>query len=179
MNSQSQCQSPESQCPKRQSPQSPVKAIRRAQPKDLAMVKHLLDQVDLVHHNGRPDIFNIGRKYNDEQILEIFGDDRRPVFVAVDEADEVLGYCFGIVQESIGDNVVVDHKTFYIDDLCVDEQCRGGGVGRELYRFAVDYARKIDCYNVTLNVWECNPSARAFYDSLGMKPMKTYMEEIL
>ena len=131
------------------------------------MVKHLLDQVDLVHHNGRPDIFNIGRKYTDPQILAIFEDDNRPVFVLEDDD--------GIV----GDNVVVDHKTFYIDDLCVDEQCRGGGVGRELYRFAVDYARSIGCYNVTLNVWECNPSARAFYDSLGMKPMKTYMEEIL
>ena len=142
-------------------------------------MKHLLDQVDMVHHNGRPDLFNIGRKYRDEQILEIFKDDLRPVFVYESDEGEVLGYCFCMVQESIGDNVIVDHKTLYIDDLCVDETSRGLGVGKALYHYAVEYAKSIGCYNVTLNVWECNSGARAFYDSLGMKPMKTYMEEIL
>ena len=153
--------------------------IRRAQPQDLERVKHLLDQVDLVHHNGRPDIFKIGRKYTDPQILAIFEDDNRPVFVLEDDDGIVQGYCFCIIEESAGDNVVVDHKTLYIDDLCVDELCRGKGVGRQLYHHAVDFARNIGCHNVTLNVWDCNPGARAFYDSLGMKPMKTYMEEIL
>ena len=142
-------------------------------------MKKLLDQVDLVHHNGRPDIFKIGRKYNDTQILEIFGDDTRPVFVAEDDEGIVQGYCFCIIEESVGDNVIVDHKTLYIDDLCVDETCRGKGVGKLLYQHAVGFARSIGCHNITLNVWDCNPGARAFYDSLGMKPMKTYMEEIL
>lgn len=153
--------------------------IRRAQARDLDRVKHLLDQVDLVHHIGRPDIFKIGRKYTDPQILDIFEDDTRPVFVSEDDAGIVQGYCFCIIEESAGDNVIVDHKTLYIDDLCVDGTCRGQHIGRSLYEYAVRYARGIGCYNVTLNVWECNPDARAFYDSLGMRPMKTYMEEIL
>jgi len=142
-------------------------------------VKDLLDQVDLVHHNGRPDIFKIGRKYTDSQLLEIFGDDSRPVFVAEDGDGFVLGYCFCILQQAVDDNVLTDIKTLYIDDLCVDETCRGQHVGTALYKHAVDHARCIGCYNVTLNVWEMNPGARAFYDSLGMKPLKTYMEEIL
>ena len=36
--------------------------------KDIPKIGDLLLQVDLVHHNGRPDIFKIGRKYTDEQI---------------------------------------------------------------------------------------------------------------
>ena len=48
-----------------------------------------------------------------------------------------------------------------------------------LYESAVSHARDLGCHNVTLNVWEMNPGARAFYESLGMKPLKTYMEELL
>ena len=146
---------------------------------DLQRVKDLLDQVDLVHHEGRPDIFKIGRKYTDSQLLSIFEDDARPVFVALAEDGNVLGYCFCIFQESKGDNVLVDRKTLYIDDLCVDETARGMHVGRSLYEYVRDFARENSCYDVTLNVWECNPGARAFYESLGLRPMKTYMEEIL
>ena len=142
--------------------------IRRAEYKDLTMVKNLLDQVDLLHHNGRPDIFKIGRKYNDDQLIEIFADDMRPVFVAVTPDDEAVGYCFCCIRESRNDNVIVDHKTLYIDDLCVDESCRGKGIGKHLYLYAVDHARNLGCHNVTLNVWECNPDAEAFYRSLGM-----------
>jgi hypothetical protein len=39
--------------------------IRRAEHKDIEKIGDLLSQVDMVHHNGRPDIFKIGRKYSD------------------------------------------------------------------------------------------------------------------
>ena len=45
--------------------------IRLAKEKDIEKIGDLLSQVDLVHHNGRPDIFKIGRKYNDEQIRQM------------------------------------------------------------------------------------------------------------
>jgi len=41
------------------------------------------------------------------------------------------------------------------------------------------FAKEQGCYNVTLNVWECNPSARKFYEKAGLKPYKTGMEVIL
>ena len=42
--------------------------IRKAQEKDIAKIEDLLLQVDLVHHNGRPDIFKIGRKYSEDEL---------------------------------------------------------------------------------------------------------------
>ena len=38
---------------------------------------------------------------------------------------------------------------------------------------------RLDCYEITLNVWEGNDAARAFYDRMGMKPKETQMEYIL
>ena len=153
--------------------------IRRAIKKDIPKIGKLLCEVDLVHHNGRPDIFKIGRKYNDEELTLIIEDDSRPILVAVDENDEVMGYCFCIYQQHVNNSVLTDIKTLYIDDLCVDEKLRGRHIGRELYEAAVKLARDSGCYNLTLNVWSCNPSALRFYEAQGLVPQKIGMELIL
>ncbi|MBQ8231632.1 MAG: GNAT family N-acetyltransferase, partial [Lachnospiraceae bacterium] len=62
---------------------------------------------------------------------------------------------------------------------CVDEKIRGQHIGRQLYEYVLDYARKSSCYNVTLNVWSCNVSARMFYERCGLVPQKIGMEKIL
>ena len=154
--------------------------IRRAEKKDIPAVLRLLLQVDMVHHKGRPDLFRgPATKYTAEELEKIFADDDTPVFVSVGEDGEVEGHAFCVFKETVGDHVLTDIKTLYIDDICVFEHLRGRGIGRELYRFAVDFAKRSGCYNVTLNVWECNPGARRFYEKCGMKPQKTGMETIL
>ena len=154
--------------------------IRRAVAADLDGINSLLRQVLEVHHAGRPDIFKGGaKKYTDEELLAILADDKTPVFVAVDENSAVMGYVFGIFQQHVANNILTDIKTLYIDDLCVDESRRGQHVGKALYEFAVDFARRAGCYNLTLNVWSCNQSALRFYERLGLRPQKIGMETIL
>ena len=153
--------------------------IRLALEKDILRIGDLLSQVDLVHHNGRPDIFKIGRKYSDVELKELLKDNQRPILVCVDEMDEVLGYCFCIFQQYKDNSVMTDIKTLYIDDLCVDECRRGMHIGQELYEAAVELAKENECYNLTLNVWSCNPSAMKFYESMGLIPQKIGMEKIL
>lgn len=153
--------------------------IRFATEKDIPKIEELLSQVCLVHHKGRPDIFKIGRKYSSEELLELLADKSRPILVAVDENDEVSGYCFCIFQRYADNSVLTDIKTLYIDDLCVDESLRGHHIGSELYKAAVKLAGDSGCYNITLNVWSCNPSAMRFYESQGLVPQKIGMEMIL
>jgi ribosomal protein S18 acetylase RimI-like enzyme len=153
--------------------------IRFAKEKDIPKLGDLLEQVDLVHHKGRPDIFKIGRKYNDDELKALLKDKERPILVAADENDCVMGYCFCIYQQHSDNSVLTDIKTLYIDDLCVDESLRGRHIGKELYEAALDLARELGCYNVTLNVWTCNPSAMRFYEAQGLVPQKVCMEKIL
>ena len=153
--------------------------IRFATEKDIPKIGHLLSQVDLVHHNGRPDIFKIGRKYADDELKVLLNDTSRPVLVSVDEDDKVMGYCFCIYQQHVNHSVLTDVKTLYIDDLCVDETLRGKHIGKQLYEAAVHLAKDNGCYNLTLNVWSCNPSAMRFYESMGLVPQKICMEKIL
>lgn len=154
--------------------------IRMAMEKDLPRIHELLMQVELIHHQARPDLFKCGgRKYTDDQLLEILHDDQRPILAAADDQDRLLGYAFCIFQQHPDDNILTPVRSLYIDDLCVDEACRGQHVGKTLYEAVLDYAREHGCYNVTLNVWNGNDKAMAFYQACGLKPQKIGMEKIL
>ena len=153
--------------------------VRRAEERDIPAILDLLVQVDMVHHNGRPDLFKgPATKYSAEELREILAREETPVFVCTESSGRILGHGF-CVAEHPGGRVMAEHDTLYIDDICVDEKARGQGVGRALYEHILDYAREKGCYNVTLNVWSCNPGAMAFYERLGMKPYKVGMEKIL
>ena len=154
--------------------------IRRAKAQDMEGINNLLLQVCLVHHKGRPDLFKYGaKKYTDEELLAIILDDMRPIFVAVDESENVLGYAFCIFQQHLNNNILTDIKTLYIDDLCVDENIRGKHIGKQLYDAVLAFAKDSGCYNVTLNVWSLNEGAMKFYEACGLKPQKIGMETIL
>ena len=154
--------------------------IRRAQEKDMKGINSLLCQVLEVHHKGRPDLFKGGvKKYTDEELRTLIHDDTRPIFVGIDGQDKVLGYVFCVFQQHTGDNILTDIRTLYIDDLCVDESRRGQHIGKTLYEYVLDFAREQGFYNVTLNVWACNESARRFYENCGLVPQKFGMEKIL
>ena len=153
--------------------------VRRAAERDIPAILNLLVQVDMVHHNGRPDLFKgPATKYTADELKQILANEETPVFVCTDGENRVLGHGFCMLQHS-GGELLVEHTTLYIDDICVDENARGQGVGRMLFERIREYARDIGAYNVTLNVWSCNPGARVFYEKLGFAPYKTGMEIIL
>ena len=143
----------------------------------MPVIHELLTQVNRVHHEGRPDLFNLGTKYTDEELRQLIHNDQKPIFVYDDGG--VRGYAFCVFQQHVGDNMMTDIKTLYIDDLCVDEQYRGHHVGKSLYEHVLKFAKEQGCYNVTLNVWSCNEKAMGFYKACGLSPQKVGMEKIL
>ncbi len=154
--------------------------IKRATALHVYGINKLLMQVLEVHHKGRPDLFKGGvKKYTDDELIEIINDDSRPIFVLVDKDEKVLGYAFCVYQQYKDSNILTDIKTLYIDDICVDENERGRYIGKSLYEYVIDFASKNGFYNVTLNVWSCNPGAVRFYEKMGMTPYKVCMEKIL
>ena len=154
--------------------------IRRALKKDIPKINDLLGQVLELHASIRPDIFIPGTtKYRDDELAEMILDDQKPIYVAVDGDDEVLGYAFCALQEQPFSNNMIPFTSMFIDDLCVDEKARGMKIGQQLFAFVKEEAKRLGCYEVTLNVWEGNDSARHFYEKMGMRVKETMMEFIL
>lgn len=152
--------------------------IRKAESKDIPQILRMLEQILLLHHKTRPDLFRgQGTKYDARELEQMLSRPQTPIFV-YQQGDTVTGYIMCQEQNARG-HVLQPVKTLYIDDLCVDESARGKGVGRKLMEYATDYARKNGFYNITLHVWEGNPGAMAFYRSAGLTTQYTSLELIV
>ena len=154
--------------------------IRLAEERDISGLNRLLRQVANVHHEGRPDLFRgDSKKYTDEELSALLKDENRPIFVCIGEEGDLDGYAFCVLKQTSGDNILTDLRSLYLDDLCVEETKRGQHIGRALYEHVLQFAKAKGCYNVTLNVWSCNPGAMGFYRAMGMRPQKICMEQVL
>ena len=154
--------------------------IRKAEEKDILKIMELLGQVLQIHADIRPDIFIPGTtKYTEEELKALLKEEKKPIYVAVNEEDVCIGYAFCQLQEQPFSNNMVPFKSLFIDDLCVDQQIRGQHIGENLFEYVKSEARKLNCYEVTLNVWAGNTSAEKFYEKMGMRTKERQMEYIL
>ena len=153
--------------------------IRRAKNEDAPQILDLLLQVESIHQQGRPDLFREhGVKFTAPELYEIFADDTRPVFVA--EVDgKVAGYVFGIITETKGSTMLFDMKTIHLEDVCIDESCRGMGIGGALMEYVTAWAKENGCDRMDLDVWEFNEGARRFYERYGFTTQKRRMDKWL
>ena len=154
--------------------------IRKAEETDIPIILELLKQVLQIHADIRPDIFIPGTtKYTADELMELLKNDEKPIYVAVDEDNVCVGYAFCQLQEQPFSNNMVQFTSLFIDDLCVDTTIRGKHIGQKLFEHVKKEEVRLGCYEVTLNVWEGNDSAKAFYEKMGLKPKETQMEYII
>ena len=152
--------------------------IRKAKIIDIPNICKLLNIVNDVHANLRPDIFIIGkRKYTEKELESIINDNTKPIFVYVMD-EKVVGYVFTIIKEIMGNNLL-PRTELYIDDLCVDREYQNKGIGRKLIEYVIEFGKENKIDSITLNVWNGNDSANHLYQELGFKPRKVNMEKII
>ena len=157
-----------------------VEKIRRTEENDINEINKLLYVVQEVYHRARSYLFKGNtKKYTDLELKEIIKDDTKFVFVYEDDK-QIKGYAFCIIKEEVS-HILTNIKTIYyiIDDLGVEEASRHNYIGTKLYSFTLEYAKRIGCYNLTLNVWADNKDALKFYEKIGLHSQKIAMERIL
>ena len=154
--------------------------IRKAEEKDIPRIMELLGQVLEIHADIRPDIFIPGTtKYTVTELVELLKQEDKPVYLAVNDEDVCRGYAFCQLKEQDFSTNMVQFKSLFIDDLCVDKDARGQHIGEYLFEYVKQEAKTLGCYEVTLNVWAGNTSAEHFYEKMGMKTQERRMEYIL
>ena len=149
--------------------------ICRGEEKHIPGMIRLLRQVGRVHSDIRPDIFRDGaQKYDEAALQELLRDENKLIFIGEDQG-QVVAHCFCVLKDYRGSGAQTDRVELYIDDLCVEETARGGGVATSLFRYVTDTAKADGAAFITLNVWQGN-SALKFYEKMGMKPRKTTLD---
>ncbi len=133
--------------------------IREADREDLSEIIQLYGQPDMDH----------GMVLSIEQAEAIF--DRMSaypnykLFVAVDNCEIVGTFALAIM-----DNLAhMGASSGLIEDVMVNPDCQGKGIGRQMMAYAVERCRKYGCYKVALSSHMNREKAHQFYEKLGFK----------
>jgi len=152
--------------------------VRYAKCGDERAIAELLVAIHTQHAEGRPDLFGKGHaKYDEAAVAAMFFKENAPILVATDE-NTVIGYAICQILEN-RNPAQGNYKTLYIDDINVSEKARRKGAGSALLSECRAIAARAGCYNVTLNVWQFNQGAIAFYEANGFSPQRMILESIL
>jgi GNAT superfamily N-acetyltransferase len=132
--------------------------IRTATRNDLPRLVELVDQLSI--EQSRED-----SAYDYLPAFEaIEADSRQTLFVAEDEQGGLVGTLVLIVVANLSHR---GRPWAIIENVVVDEEHRGKGVGEQLVRHAVGLAREAGCYKVALASNKQRDDAHRFYRRLG------------
>lgn len=131
---------------------------------DREAVNRLARQVHALHVAWRPDIY--------EMVDELYGEER---FSAAMQARELYvakldGMTVGFVLLKIRDYAwpgVVRRKVMVVDEICVEENLRNQGIGKEMMADVRALAKAFGCTDLQLSVYPQNDGAVAFYQKCG------------
>lgn len=152
--------------------------IRPIRPDDYEAVHRLMAQVHALHAKNRPDVYRLAEVLPREDFERLLADERLFTLAAA-EGGAVVGFCVVRLRQPSEDPALQRRVVAYMEDLCVDENCRHAGVGRRLYEAAEAQSRERGAQSLELMVWSFNEDALRFYRAMGMTPRSFVMERRL
>lgn len=136
--------------------------IRRAVFEDRGSVRELLSQLN--HPLGIEE--NLFTKVF-EQLLE----EKNSIVLVLEESSKILGYISGSYQLAL----YAQRSVGFIDEIVIDEEKRGAGLGTQLVAVFEEELEKEGCVLVSL----ATVGAKPFYAGLGYKGKATYLKKSL
>ena len=70
----------------------------------------------------------------------------------------------------------LSRRVYHITEFAVDDAFRRQGVGRELMAFIGEDARSRGFSSIELEMWAFNEPARKFYEAVGFRTFRRFME---
>ena len=150
--------------------------VRFAEEKDLDIINELRKQVNDIHVEGRPDVFKAG-----------FGTEIRDfakVIMNGENSDTIVAERNGVICGMVCVDYVNKPETpyskarsfYHVQEIAVDVNYRRQGVAKELLEFMIADAKKRKLGKIELDVWEFNDSAIEFYQAVGFRQTRRWME---
>ena len=144
--------------------------IITASPHDAPVFARLNRHVHQLHLDNAPDSFH---EPTHEEATTSF---RRQLseksafaFLAI-EADEAVGYLLAFVQEREANPFCPERRFLYIEQISVEPDQQGQGVGRALMDAALQLAAQERIEDIEVSTWAFNRKAQAFFESVGFEP---------
>ena len=149
--------------------------IRALRAEDYAAYHALMLQVHRLHVDNRPDCYVDCDPFDREYYLAMLADEK--IITAAAEADgQVIGLAVVRMRITPPGTPMQPRRVAFIDDVVVDENHRGRGVGTALLQHVrnLDALRSAD--SVELMVWAFNTAAMRMYEKAGFTMRSAILE---
>ena len=145
-------------------------SIRNATTKDYEALCELFDEIDSLHRDNLPHLFQkpCGLAREQDYYSGLLADENVGFFVA--EADEKLvGFVHAIVRDTPPIPIFVPRRYAIVDSIVVKSGFQNLGIGRILMDKMHEWVIEKGARSIELNVYEFNQTAISFYERLGYK----------
>lgn len=147
--------------------------IRKAVMKDYESVVKIMNQVQQMHVNWRPDIY----KPNNNIIpIDIFAKIVEDDTFFVAEADGIVVGIMEIIFRHIETPSHITRDVIFIDSMAVDEKYRGLGIGHLFFEKVKQIKEQKHCDGIELQVNSKNQAAYEMYSKYGFTVKSINME---
>lgn len=153
--------------------------IRFAKENKLIRVNELRKQVNDLHVEGKSEVFKAGfNKELQDHVYTIWKDPEQKIIVAESEG-MICGFAVLHHIHKPETPFMQERDFMDIDEFCVDKKYRRQGIASEMIAFIKAYTKEQGINRMELNMWEFNEDALAFYEAVGFKTYRRYMEMML
>lgn len=143
--------------------------IREAHSGDAKALAKLVITVQQLHIDNQPERFK-PLKADNPALIEVYerhlADENKYIYVAED-ADLAVGFVLCVDYVIPENPFVYSKRDFHIDQISVDNDYQGQGIGKLLMQQAMLKAKECEADLITLGVASFNQQAITFYEKLG------------
>ncbi|MDY3016700.1 MAG: GNAT family N-acetyltransferase [Blautia sp.] len=131
------------------------------------------------HVEGRPDIYKEMKDIFLEEEYSKMLTDPDYIMIGAEEDGRLTGFLIAKRKITPVNPMLHRNRTFFVDALFVEQDCRRKGTAKRLYEYLAAKAEEEECARIDLKVWGFNKGALAFYQSMGFQIQSYNMEKKL
>lgn len=153
--------------------------IRPATMTDYEAICQLTMQVDRIHIDWYPEYFRLPSGPSRERIFiqTWMGRDESEILLAFD-ASGLVGLLMIVIEIFPAFPIMQEgYRKATVDNLVVEQNNQGRGIGKQLMKAAEDWARTQQAQELSLQVYEKNQGAQRFYQQLGFETVSHLMRK--
>jgi len=146
----------------------PSFSIRPAVPDDAPDLVRLINGLadyERLRKDSRPD---------ENALRQQLGPHASPKIEALVAFDDASSRCVGFALFFHNYSTFLTNFGLFLEDLFVEEECRGRGIGFALFKQLAQIAEERGCMRLDWNVLDWNEPAISFYKQLGAAPLSDW-----
>jgi ribosomal protein S18 acetylase RimI-like enzyme len=154
--------------------------VRKATAKDYNSLCELFNEIDTLHRDNLPYIFQKpnGAAREKDYYLGLIADENVALLVA-EAGGNLVGFVHAIVRDTPAFPVFVPQRYVIVDGIVVKLGFQNHGTGKVLMDKMQEWAIARGATSIELNVYEFNETAISFYERLGYQTFSRKMSKEL